>query len=256
MRVGVTLLLATLATAGCYNPDIKNGGFACAEAGQLCPDGFTCDMTDYHCWKNGTHPTDGPSMCTTVPAVAPLCQATLLSAGCDPVCQVNCNCGRCNVSSSGDTVCTTFGTKTLGQVCTFGANDDCAPGYICLQEACGNLLGRCYRHCTDSSQCTGTICQNPINTATGAPSGHLTCSVAPQACDPVNNTGCPNGALNCYMSAPQTFCDCPHYLDPAQQLALGAPCQNSNDCAPGLVCITSGGSTRSKAGATRQPKRA
>src|SRR5215468_3815883 len=92
-------LLAALVSGSCYNPSILDGGFICADAGKVCPDGFVCDPADNHCRrKPGASADGGPSECS-VPKVDPLC-ADLPAAGqaCNPACQNGCDCGRCNVS--------------------------------------------------------------------------------------------------------------------------------------------------------------
>jgi hypothetical protein len=237
-RVGLAVALAAAAAvAGCYKPDILDGGFKCATSGKACPEGFVC-ASDNLCRRPGSHPQDA-SMCSQ-PPVTPLCTNAALSGICDPTCQTGCECGRCNVSAAGAAVCGSYGAKTLGAVCIIGNGDDCAPGFICLQETCGNLLGRCYRHCTDDSVCSGRICQVVINDANDNPTSFRACDLAPQACDPVNNTGCPSPALNCYLtSANETLCDCPN--DPAHQGVMGDACTFYNDCAPSFICISNVG---------------
>jgi hypothetical protein len=223
-----------LAAAGCYKPNLRDPPFVCAEAGKRCPDGFTCDPTDNLCHRGASQSGDGSSMCTE-PTVARLCDDQPASGQmCNPACQIGCDCGRrCNVGSNGQTFCTTVGTKTVGQLCAV-ANDDCAPGLICLQEACGNLLGRCYRHCDSDAQCGTQFCQFPIP----GTSVFRACDQPAQSCNPVENTGCPSPALNCYLtSANETRCDCPSGLNHA----LGDTCQFYNDCMPGLICISNVG---------------
>jgi hypothetical protein len=91
-------------------------------------------------------------VCTDLPAAG---------QACNPACQTGCDCGRCNVVN-GVPKCVPSGSVKLGEICKFGNDDNCAPGLICLQEACGNGLGRCYRHCARSDQCAGSICQFQI----------------------------------------------------------------------------------------------
>ena len=178
-------------------------------------------------------------MCT-VPSVTALC-AVGPAAGqaCNPTCQTGCACGRCNVVGSTPT-CVPSGTVQLGDLCTYGS-DNCAPGLICLREAdgCGNpVIARCYRHCTVDAQCGGAYCQIPILDAQKNDTGFKTCDVPARDCDPVNNTGCPSQALNCYYtSLNQTICDCPTGTG-----KNGATCAVYSDCAPGFVCITVGDS--------------
>jgi hypothetical protein len=228
-----------LILTGCYKPSITDGGLICAEAGKPCPDGFSCDPTDNHC-HTGSALVEDASTCS-VPPVAKLCD-DLPGPGqdCNPICQVGCSCGRCNISSTGDGVCTISpGSKTVGQVCLISAADDCAPGLACIQEACGNNLARCRRICQNNGQCTTGFCQVAIKlpNSDGATSMYQACELGAQTCDPVVNTGCPSG-LNCYVgNGTDTLCDCPSKPTPG---GLGDSCFLTNDCTPGLICITTG----------------
>jgi hypothetical protein len=225
----LSVAAAGAVVAGCYNPNVQDGGFLCG-ADKRCPDGYSC-AADNRCRKSA----DG-GVCSS-PPVTMLCSDEPASGQiCNPTCQTGCACGRCNVVGD-SSACTPAGTKALGQVCNIGA-DDCSAGYICLAEACGNSLGRCYRHCTTSDQCMGTICQIPIDDAAGNHTGFKACDVPIQTCDPVQNTGCPDPALNCYMtSTNQTLCDCPSSGTPRMQ---GESCNVYNDCAAGLICVSVG----------------
>jgi hypothetical protein len=223
-----------LSLIGCYSPKIVDGGLICASGGK-CPDGFQCNPADNHCYTAG-------SGCAT-PAVTALCQdPPATGSACNPTCQTGCACGRCNVSGLA-AVCAPFiGTGALGQVCT-PERDNCQAGFICLLEACGSQLGRCYRHCATAAQCPdGTSCEIPILNAAGTDTGFRTCGLAPQACDPIAKTGCPAAALGCYLdSAGSTICDCP-----SNAAVEGGACNTYNDCAAGLTCVggsgTQGGS--------------
>jgi hypothetical protein len=233
-RLLVTAALALALPAGCYNPNIQDGGLICAatDGGLRCPDGFKCNTVDNHCYRSG-------GSCAQA---APLCQdAPRAGSACSPACQIGCQCGRCNVSGL-DAICAPFiGPKKLGEVCA-SDRDDCGPGLICLLEACGDRLARCYRHCNSAAQCTGgAACETPILTSAGADTGFLTCDLAPQDCDPTAATaaatGCPNAALGCYVGpAGAAFCDCP-----AGALHENDACNAFNDCAPGLTCASGSG---------------
>ena len=233
------LVAAAFAASGCYKPDIAEGGLACAEVGKACPDGFQC--ANGRCYQNppSNGVAGGEPMCAS-PPVTPVCQdAPRTGESCNPTCQKGCECGRCNVVASGHTACVPSGTVKLGEVCKIGSSDNCAPGLICLTESCGNNLGRCYKHCTTTDQCDGTICQIPILDSHSNDTGFKTCDVPPHACDPVNNTGCPDPAFNCYLtSASLTLCDCPGTTAGGKN---GDPCTIYTDCAPGYVCVSGGG---------------
>ena len=249
MRAAV-VALAVVSTSGCYKPNITDGGFLCALSNNACPDGYTCGA-DHHCWINPAAtpppPDSGPetsppmsdagdggeAMCMVA---APLCaDGPAAGDACSPSCQKGCACGRCNVVD-GKPKCTSIGSVQLGEVCTAGANDNCAPGLICLIEACGNGLARCYRHCTSNSQCAGTACTIGIDDGTGASTPYSACDVPPRDCDPINATGCPNPALNCYLNGNVTLCDCP-----TKQGGLGATCSNYSECDKNFTCIALNG---------------
>jgi len=230
------LVAAALSGAGCYDPKIQDGGLACApgDGGHRCPDGFECSAVDNHCYRSGGQCSKATPACQDAPRPG---------SACNPACQSGCSCGRCNISGLA-AVCAPFiGTKKLGEVCT-PQRDDCDAGLICLLEACGSNLGRCYRHCATAAQCaSGVACDTPILDGSGTDTGFLTCDLAPQDCDPIGRTGCPSPALVCYLGADgggatagATFCDCP-----SRMLAQDSACDAFNDCAPGLACAAGAG---------------
>jgi hypothetical protein len=248
-------VIAGLALAGCYKPNITDNGFLCAPTGKQCPDGFRCG-SDGRCSINPAPPPPPPvdsgtetqvmtdasdardagevAMC--VPA-APLCQdAPAGSDACSPSCQTGCDCGqRCNVVN-GSPSCVSIGTVKLGDVCNPN-KDNCGAGLICLLEPCGNGLGRCYRHCTSADQCDGTACTIFIQNEAGINTTFKTCDVPARACDPVIGTGCADPALNCYLTnANRTLCDCPG--NPTKPGMNNDPCLVYSDCAEGFICIS------------------
>jgi len=239
------LVAAGLSVGGCYKPNVTDNGFSCAATGKKCPDGYACGA-DHRCSLNPTPPlpdsgpadmktmTDGGGepVCSSA-HVTPLCtEAPAKGEVCSPACQTGCDCGRCNVVD-GKAKCVPTGTVKLGDVCTPGAADNCGVGLICLIETCGNGLARCYRHCTSGDQCDGTACTIPVNDGKDGGASYLTCDVPPRTCDPVANTGCPNHALNCYLTNTSTLCDCP-----TKQGMNNAECMIYSECAPGFVCIS------------------
>jgi hypothetical protein len=237
LRAFGALAGAAVAVAGCYNPNITDGGFLCGggDGGTRCPEGFTCNLNDHRCYKSGE------TTCST--QVTPLCQdPPKVGATCNPACQTGCACGRCNIEGSAPVCAASVGTKTLGQTCS-PTNDDCQPGLICLLEGCGTQLGRCYQHCTSTGQChAGTACSIPILNGAAVDTGYRACDLAPQDCDPIGKTGCPNAALTCYLdSAGATLCDCPN-----RTVAADGACSVFNDCAAGLVCVTPAGATTAR----------
>jgi hypothetical protein len=217
-------------SGGCYRPTIQDGGLRCEDG--LCPDGFECAV-DNHCWRDPTSvkPDGGKPQCTAaLPMVTPLCaDQPAPGQACNPACQTGCDCGRCSVVN-GVPTCVAPGTVKQGEICTPGA-DNCAPGFYCQRESCGNGLGRCYRHCTKNDQCNGSICSFAIEGT-----DLKVCEVSLQTCNPVKDTGCPNPVLHCYItSGDSTLCDCAR--NPPNGGTDGAPCVIYSDCAPGFVCF-------------------
>jgi hypothetical protein len=251
------MLVAALGalSGGCYDPKITSGGLTCAPPpAKACPEGFTCSGTV--CVTEGTAPATGGSggggtggagtggaggACPN--PITPLCStATVLAAGaCDPVCQTGCGCGqRCNLTPSGFSCAASSGSKELGAICQPGS-DECALGLVCLAESCGTSLGRCYRYCRDPAPiCGGTVCGTPIKLPNGDDSTQKVCNPGDVPCNAFTRTGCPDPALNCYMTGPgRTVCDCSSGKD----RALGESCGGYNDCALGLVCLAVGGAS-------------
>jgi hypothetical protein len=130
------------------------------------------------------------------------------------------------------------GNLTLGMPCKPEA-DACAPGLTCLQEACGNDLGRCYRFCrADGTVCGAGVCGTPVLLPDKTDSQQRVCDLAGQSCDPYLGTGCVDPALACYATGPSQYtCDCPS----GANIAAGSPCTLYNDCAAGLACLNFAG---------------
>jgi hypothetical protein len=246
-RSGARRLLATAAlcaltaAAACYNPHVESGRLKCAPTSGQCPDGFTC--VGEFCVSNSGTGMGGTGGSSCANPIVPLCTPVQTSDVCDPVCQTGCPCGqRCQLSAGGLKCAAPAGGLTAGMVCTPEA-DACAPGLTCLQEACGNDLGRCYRFCRDASVCSGTgVCGTPVLLPDRSDSLQRVCDLGGQACDPYAGTGCVDPALRCYVLGPtQRTCDCPSGVN----APAGASC-GYNDCAAGLAClqIGAGGANR------------
>lgn len=255
--VGATVLLAALAAYGCYDPKISDKLVCAAAPAKACPDGFVCSGN--LCVRSGAQTGTGGRGGGTGGAgtggratggaggqcpnpIVPLCQTSSASATCDPVCQTGCGCGlRCNVTTAGLGCAPPQGAKKVGELCQSGS-DDCAPGLVCLQEACGTNVARCYRYCMDGSACgTNGVCGTSVELPNGTSSGQRACDLGDSACDAVARTGCPDPALTCFMAGPNsTRCDCPSGLN----RAAGENCSGYNDCAAGLTCLSVGGPAR------------
>ncbi|HEV3032122.1 MAG TPA: hypothetical protein VG319_10805, partial [Polyangia bacterium] len=233
---------AMLGGAGCYNPSIATGSFKCntgykAGSGD-CPDGFHC--SDGFCIK-GT-----PTLVEPQPDVAPEAQpdvaaetkpdvtpdllsepapcnlpvtgcAPASSGKCDPVCQTGCTgCHeKCASNTAGTLTCNVpldTRARGLGENCDIASKDqaaqtdNCAPGLVCLDDACGS---RCYHYCKSDADCPMSTCTHD------AGGGIKTCDVQAVTCNPIKNmmpTDCPLAAQGCYLSSTvtdRTVCDCP-----------------------------------------------
>ena len=228
---------------GCFDPQIKSGGFRCA--GDKCPSGFVCSAgvcvtpgLPGSGGKGGAAATGGRSGtggATCANAIQPLCTGQSGSS-CDPVCQTGCPCGqKCGLSGAALACAAPAGTKAEAEIC-HPSKDECAPGFACLKEVCGSDLGRCYRFCRTNDDCASTTA---CTTSGATASTQKVCSLEDQPCDPYAQTGCPDAALKCYFSGlSQTKCDCPGL--PSGEKQVGEVCANYNDCAIGLVCLSLG----------------
>jgi hypothetical protein len=244
---------------GCYNPKVTPGNLHCAAgSAKACPDGFVCAAgvcvrpgdgtggaiagTGGAGGGTGGSGSGGATCATPIPE---LCDdSPAAGTACDPVCQTGCGCGlRCSVSSSGLGCAPPAGAGALGDVCD-PTMDRCSPGLFCLKEACGTNLGRCHRFCRDASACGPSgVCGTPVRLADGTTTDQRACNLSSDVtCDPFATggaSGCPDVALNCYVTGPsQTICDCPS----GQNRQAGQTCVDANDCQTGLRCLQLGGS--------------
>jgi hypothetical protein len=230
-RHHVTLaFLVGCAGVGCYKPDITDGGLRCATGvdGGVCPEGF-------HCAPNGTCRAGPKMVCTTAsPAIQPLCTAAI-GAECDPICQNGCECGRCNLVGA-SLMCVPPGNKQRGDLCN-AANDDCAPGNVCIAYCGPSKPARCYRFCskgetTDHSKCEGNKCDIPVNP--GVPPDWIVCEPPLEKCNPVgDNSDCKEpSTYGCYVGPTGSpVCDC------RGTFVEDGVCGPYNSCLPGLSCV-------------------
>jgi hypothetical protein len=256
MTIRGTVPLLVLLAVGCYKPDIQNGGFRCNQNGKACPDGFLCDAPTNTCRRTASDGgkdiasdtrdggvdtiTDGTSDRAEVACLPPVAGCTPQAAsGCDPVCQTGCPCAeKCSANSAGVVGChvpLANPRRQAGESCDISAagsatqTDNCAPGLVCLADACGS---RCYAFCRADGDCPGSTCTRD------AGGGVKICDVPLTACNPVGTqaqTACPVSAQGCYVSAAkpdQTMCDCPFGAQ-----GNGASCTFTRDCVPGMLCV-------------------
>lgn len=224
----VFALVVVIAIAGCYKPNLQDGGLRCTDAG-ACPEGYHC-AGDGMCHKGGTmtcQPDAGH--------VAPLCTPEP-GNDCDPICQSRCQCGRCNLVGAA-LACVPAGAKKRGDLCNAN-NDDCAPGNVCIKD-CSDRIARCYRFCGKGNVLNDAICElgQPcditLNDPSNNPTEYTVCEPPVAGCNPVGNSGeCGDPALACYVApGGATVCDCQGAGQPA------GPCGPYNSCIAGFRCV-------------------
>lgn len=256
-------LFAGVALVACYDPEIGSGDLQCSASPEnKCPRGFSCELSRRLCVKSGaTGGAGGAPGMGGIPGVGglggmggaggmcvmpvPGCASAIRpGTTCDEVCQVGCACDqRCSLS--GLTVACqadTGGRANVGEACSGGgARDNCAPGLICLEEpepVCGN---RCFRFCTDDTDCSqGAHCSSSLVVGGKEGDGIKVCDVPPDDCNPIFGEGkCKRAdrpeTYGCYLTGSDfpdsTVCDC------AGVLKENAPCKIERECEPGLVCV-------------------
>jgi len=270
MRAGRKCPVTTLATlaaglfvatlAGCYRPNVLEGGFKCADAGKQCPDGFRCDPVDNMCrqmlldggtdrdGKDAPDAMDAPDAPDTGQCFMPKpsCDPSDAGASCDPFCQSGCASGpvgcrqKCSVNKDGGLTCNDvvpMPLKTELQPCTIvnggtaAQTDVCAPGLVCLEDACGGTgFGRCFKFCRNDDDCPESQCSKPLTGSTWR-----VCDVPNMdTCNPTpSNSGCVGGQ-GCYIAISRptrTVCDCPG------SKTANEDCFGSRSCFPGLLCV-------------------
>jgi hypothetical protein len=271
----VPLALATLLCVfalSCYRPNITNGGFKCNKrdgsssgSSKECPDGYVCDW-DNLCKKArtdaGPEVSDGnpdqreggidadaqPDMGQQCFQPRANCDPPDGGGGtCDPFCQTGCSgCKqKCSVNTLGALTCNDvvpgmlrneFQSCTINGIGTAAQTDACAPGLVCLEDACGGGggLGRCYKYCRVDADCPDSQCYRAL------PGGLRVCDVYNvDTCNPtVAQTGCGTGQ-GCYIAIARpshTVCDCPGDKN------ANSFCEGSRSCFPGLLCVDPNGS--------------
>jgi hypothetical protein len=173
-----------------------------------------------------------------------------MGTSCDPVAQTGCGGGqKCYVSAGGSFVCASAGQKQLGQVCTSGVGDDCAPGLHCATDGTPPV---CRQYCNLDSDCkqapamSGGVAE-PSNVARCieglSASATKLCSLS---CDPVlanNDTGCATGRVCGFFTTATNpsyeYTDCIITKGNAD----GATCLMQSDCVAGDTCAQTQGSS-------------
>jgi hypothetical protein len=242
-RLGPSIVL--LAAGGllwaCYGPKIVPGLRCATPPAMACPDGFVC--VSEMCLPRGSTSALGGAAGSVAGSAAgaggdagAAGLATDVGGG---------GAGGGDVAETGGAGGGQPGTRTLGETClasatgAAGSASDCADGLECVED-CGNGGGaRCYQLCTLDSDCPDSACSR-----TARATGHSICEIAYASCDPLaTGASCARATERCYLlsssnslsGSPATVCDCS-----LNAMAPGAPCSDSRDCAPGLVCPAQG----------------
>ena len=161
-------------------------------------------------------------------------------AVCDPVQQTGCPVGdKCGIPPA----CTPAGTVGDGHICATTGFDDCASPDICIGDGTAHL---CRQACNVGTDCH----QAAVASGTTAEPNNLgrclitlggsTIKVCTLACNPVTNAG-PSGCASGYACVYFETTPVPELTDcePAGLLAENDDCSTA-DCAPGLVCVSTG----------------
>ena len=126
-------------------------------------------------------------------------------------------------------VCGELGPGALGEPCV--SDDDCGAGMGCAAVEVSPGQGTCGPYCLSTGDCGDGLCAGQVDMA----------SVCSPDCNPVQNTGCPDG-MACYFvfSSPiavpsevmvTTFC---MVISGTREESEG--CSSTADCRQGLVC--------------------
>jgi len=190
--------------------------------------------------RTGCTPDGGAPVGGAPDGGAPFGGCSLVHPQCavaNQTCQVNC--------TTKVNACRMGGSVAAGGPCQTA--EDCAPGTQCFDYgnnvACTGIK-ICLPFCDNNSDCAafgsggagpGSFCRDPVSCPGLATASH-TCAFN---CDPTaaarsaGQSGCPSG-LACLMPSVDTVdCACPEQSRTGQE---GAPCANSANCAPGLIC--------------------
>jgi large repetitive protein len=229
------------------NPECGNGvrevGEACDDGNGVSDDGCSSTCTVESICGNGTR--EAGEACDDG-NVAP-------GDGCSSVCQVETSgaCGLVPQSGCGGGQACDFidavGTTGCRAVTTAGTADStcdndtqCNPGFTCVTAQNSETIGLCMQFCTADAQCgAGARCVFALTTSAGDP---LNISVCSNACEVLDQTGCPTG-LSCMPFSDQDG-DITHCEEMDGTVLDGQTCVSSNDCLPGSACITSNGVKR------------
>jgi hypothetical protein len=144
---------------------------------------------------------------------------------CDPYAENGCAEGKCTVLGD-EFRCDPEGDVALGEGCEGDAvGDNCGAGLVCVK-------GKCARFCDETSDCDkDAFCSLAIP---GGPDGSFkVCEGKSNDCDPVKQSGCPDGE-GCYPQTAGYKCSAPG------NVAIGQPCTYANECVSSASCLKLG----------------
>jgi hypothetical protein len=148
---------------------------------------------------------------------------------CNPVTQTCCEEGeRCTLVGTETTTegCVTYGGSGVDGDRCLGGDADCSPGTICIVTAHATAV--CASFCADVGDCptpTDWVCI----ALEWAP--YSLCTPDEEWCDPVTNTGCPDGT-GCYVFQNHTSCETEGLH------TAGERCdQDFEGCVGGTTCV-------------------
>jgi cysteine-rich repeat protein len=229
------------------NPVCGNGvrevGEACDDGNGADADGCSSQCTVESVCGNGTRETGEACDDGNVAS----------GDGCSSVCQVETTtaCGLVPQSGCGANQACDFvddaGTTGCRAVVVAGTVDStcdtdtaCGAGLTCV-TATNSEIGMCVQFCATDAQCggNGARCVLDLVTSSGAP---LNVSVCTNACDVLNQLGCP-AELSCIP-----FSDDDGDVTQCEEMDAtkidGQTCTNDHECLPGSGCIATGGLKR------------
>jgi len=171
-----------------------------------------------------------PPDLTQSPDMVMVMQCVPQTQPCDVICQ---NCGvnlKCSANNMGAPVCVATGNVPTGQPCGQQGVDNCVAGDICIELSQMQNLTECDEFCRMDGDCkNGGKCAYTVNGGT-----LKICSDPVTVCDPVNKTGCQNGA--CFVVTPNGLTGC-HAAGPGGECG---GCITDYDCQAGFACFGPG----------------
>jgi len=237
-HVGISSLaiLAGLVSAACGNSDAGDSGApSVCSTNADCHDGLQCNVASGACASGasagGMAGVGGASGVSSMNTSAQSQCTTKPQSGCPTgsVCLV--------ANASGATSCYSSGSVPYGGACS--TINDCQSGLLCVFGQCTTLCARAsdcksapYATCSPYPQrgsalaiIGSSFCSiqcNPADPSNSARSADFTACLRGATCSVQGSDG-PTGATDCYLPGTVTS---------------GNPCNDTNLCAAGLICLT------------------